>query len=121
MEGRDSAGGNEFDISVVPLMASISLVVPFDALHVYGGFGLGVVFFDVEEIPGLPSDSDDGDFIARCAFLGLRVHLGDRFLIGVEGEYFDTVDSEDRVSKPFSGYTLSTTLGVRLFQAAAHL
>jgi len=115
--GRRSGGGDEIDTWAVPLMMNFALAIPIDTVHVYGGMGLGMLFFELPEGSGDPLETDDENWVARSVFLGLRVHLGDRFFIGVEGEYFDTRKVGELEGKPFNGYTISATLGVRLWAA----
>jgi hypothetical protein len=81
---------------------------PVSALDLYGGLGVGSIYYDVNSSGG--GLSHDGWVLAGDAFLGADVHLGDAFLLGLEGKYYLT-DKVTVLDGGLDAFALMLTVG----------
>lgn len=91
-----------------PLMANARVSVPVWILEVYGGGGVGAIYYDIE---GVFSVLDtDGWLFAGNFFFGADLDLSDTIFLGVEAKYYLT---EDLGSGDLDALAVFATLGVR--------
>lgn len=97
------------DLFGVPLMVNGRLNIPVWVLDLYGGLGIGTIYYDFDE-PG-PSDW----VLAGNAFLGATINLADALSLGLEGKYYltDDVEGEDGLDtdEGLDAFALMLTLG----------
>jgi hypothetical protein len=90
----DASGGDgtvSTDAWGIPLMVNARLNLPVWVLDLYGGAGLGTIYYDISA----GSYSDDGFLLAGNAFLGATVNLADSIALGLEAKYYMTEDIGD--------------------------
>jgi hypothetical protein len=104
-DGED--GAIEAEVWGIPLMVNGLVSIPVWVLEVYGGLGVGGIYFDAEATGGV---EDDGFLLGGNAFLGASLSLADAIALGLEGKYYLTEDS-DEFDEPLDAFALMLTLG----------
>jgi opacity protein-like surface antigen len=84
------------------------LGVPLGALELYGGLGLGTIYYDGKVGPV----SASGWAFAWDGFLGADLLLKGKWTLGLEGKYYATDDVSD-LGGSLDMYALMLTLGTR--------
>lgn len=107
LDADGSDGGIDTDVWSVPIMLNGRLNVPIWILEVYGGLGIGTLYYDAEMSPG---SSDDGFLLGGNGFLGASINLADRIALGLEGKYYVTEDIDD-FDEGLDAFALMLTLG----------
>jgi opacity protein-like surface antigen len=111
MDASGSHKGVDRDVWAIPVMANGRVNVPLgQRFEVYGGIGLGWMYFDVDaDAPGT-SVSADGFLFAGDAYFGGDVLLGETFRLGLEGKYYATDNTSD-LGGGLDSYVVLLTLG----------
>ncbi len=108
VSGEES--GVDTDIWGAPLMVNGRANIPLWILDLYGGLGVGTIYYDAEaSAAGLTAD-DDGFLLAGNAFLGATINLADSIALGLEGKYYLTEDIDD-FDESLDAFALMLTLG----------
>lgn len=111
MDASGSHHGVDRDVWAIPLMANGRVNVPLgEKLEVYGGLGLGWMYFDAEADTFGVSASGDGFLFAGDAYFGGDILLGESFRLGLEGKYYATDNSSD-LGGGLDSYVVLLTLG----------
>ena len=110
LDASGEEGGVDGDLWAMPLMVNGRLNLPLWILDVYGGAGLGTVYYDVEASGGGLSAEDDGFLLGGNVFLGATVNVADAVALGLEGKYYVTEDIDD-VDAGLDAFALMLTLG----------
>jgi hypothetical protein len=110
----DASGSDNFvdrDVWGIPFMANARVNVPVgEKLEVYGGIGLGSIYYDVEaSTPGVSVDGD-GFLFAGDAYFGGDILLGENFRLGLEGKYYATDNNSD-LGGGLDSFVVLLTLG----------
>ena len=100
-------GGIDVEAWALPLMVNGRANIPIWVLDVYGGLGLGTVYYDVD-VAGV--GDDDGWLLGANAFLGSTINLADAIALGLELKYYLTEDIDD-ADEPLDGFAVLLTLG----------
>ncbi len=79
----------------IPLMVNGRVNLPIWILDVYGGLGIGTIYYDAEASALGVSATDDGFVAAGNAFLGATLNLADAIAMGIEAKYYGTGDMAD--------------------------
>jgi len=82
--------GGSTDMWGIPFMLNARANIPIGPLDVYGGLGLGTIYYDVSSSSISVSIDADGFAAAGDAFFGGAAHIGDALAIGLEGKYYVT-------------------------------
>ena len=106
-DGTDN--GIKAEVWGLPLMVNGRLNLPVWILDVYGGLGIGAIYFDADT-SGAASLSDDGFLLGGNAFLGATINLADSVALGLEGKYYTTEESSD-LDAGLDAFALMLTLG----------
>jgi opacity protein-like surface antigen len=97
------------DLFMVPMMVNARIGVPIAFLEVYGGAGLGTVYYKLE----VGSFDEDGFLFAGDIFAGAEFVIRDRLSAGFELKYYIT-DQIDASDDHLSGLAAMVTVGWRL-------
>lgn len=106
-DGED--GGIEADVYGIPIMVNGRANIPVWILDVYGGLGVGTIYYDAEVSGGVSAD-DDGFLLGGNIFLGATINLADRIALGLEAKYYETEEIDD-VDASLEAFALMLTLG----------
>lgn len=96
------------DLFAVPLMVNGRVNVPIWIFEVYGGAGIGGMYYDLD----VGAVDLDGWLIAGNAFLGADAALFDKLTLGLEAKYYIT-EEIDRADSNLDGLAVMATLGWR--------
>jgi len=107
-DGDDS--GVEGDVWGLPAMVNGRVNVPVGPLDLYGGAGLGNIYYDGEVDAGIVSIDADGWVFAGDAFLGATIDVGESLALGLEGKYYLT-EEIDSLDVSLDSFALMVTLG----------
>ena len=107
-DGDDS--GVEGEVWGLPAMFNGRLNVPVGPLDIYGGAGLGNIYYDGEVDAGIVSVDADGWVFAGDAFLGATIDVGETLALGLEGKYYLT-EEIDSLDVSLDSFALMVTLG----------
>jgi hypothetical protein len=107
-DGEDA--GLEVDVWGIPAMVNGRLNIPVWVLDLYGGVGVGEIYYDVEASLGGLSADDDGFLFGGNAFLGATVNLADALALGLEAKYYVTEEIDD-VDSTLDAFAVMLTLG----------
>lgn len=102
-DGEDS--GESTDLWGIPFMANFRLNVPVSILDLYGGLGIGTIYYDVSG----DVVSADGFVAAGDAFFGATATIGKAWAVGLEGKYYVT-DSVSGLGGGLDAYAAMVTL-----------
>ncbi len=92
----------------IPLMVNGRVNLPIWILDVYGGVGLGTIYYDASA--SAANVSEDGWVMAGNAFLGATLNLADALAMGIEGKYYGT-DDISSLDSSLDAYAVMLTLG----------
>ena len=111
MDASGSHKGVDRDVWAIPLMANGRVNVPLgERLEVYGGLGLGWMYYEADaEAIGVRVDAD-GFLFAGDAYFGGSILLGESFRLGLEGKYYAT-DSTSELDGGLDSFVALLTLG----------
>lgn len=111
LDASGSHKGVDRDVWGIPLMGNGRLNLPLgERFEVYGGLGLGWIYYEADaDSPGV-SVSGDGFLFAGNAYFGGDVQLGKAFRLGLEGKYYAT-DSASDLGGGLDSYVVLLTLG----------
>ncbi|HEV8112189.1 MAG TPA: outer membrane beta-barrel protein [Planctomycetota bacterium] len=111
MDASGSHKGIDRDVWAIPIMANGRVNVPLgEKLEVYGGLGLGWMYFNADADGLGVSVSGDGFLFAGDAYFGGDILLGESFRLGLEGKYYATDNSSD-LDGGLDSYVVLLTLG----------
>jgi hypothetical protein len=106
-DGED--GGIDADVWGIPAMVNGRFNLPVWVLDLYGGVGVGAIYYDVETSGAVSADSD-GFLFGGNAFVGATINLADRIALGLEAKYYLTEEIDD-VDAALDAFALMLTLG----------
>jgi hypothetical protein len=111
MDASGSHHGVDRDVWAIPLMGNGRVNLPLgEKLEIYGGLGLGWIYYNADaDTPGV-SVSGDGFLFAGDAYFGGDVLLGGSFRLGLEGKYYATENASD-LGGGLDSYVVLLTLG----------
>lgn len=111
LDASGSHKGVDRDVWAIPVIANARVNVPLgQKFEIYGGLGLGWMYYDADaDAPGI-SVSADGFLFAGDAYFGGDVLLGETFRLGLEGKYYAT-DSNSDLGGGLDSYVVLLTLG----------
>jgi hypothetical protein len=111
LDASGSHHGVDRDVWAIPFMANGRVNVPLgEKIEVYGGLGLGWMYYNADaDAPGV-SVSGDGFLFAGDAYFGGNILLGESFRLGLEGKYYATDNSSD-LGGGLDSYVVLLTLG----------
>jgi hypothetical protein len=107
-DGED--GNLDSEVWGIPLMVNGRLNLPIWVIDLYGGVGIGTLYYDAEATLGNQTAEDDGFLWAGNAFLGGTVNLGDAVALGLEAKYYLTDDISE-FDEGLDAYAVMLTLG----------
>jgi hypothetical protein len=107
-DGED--GGVEVDLYGIPIMVNGRANIPVWILDVYGGLGVGTIYYDAEVSSGGLSADDDGFLLGGNIFLGATINLADRIALGLEAKYYETEEIDD-ADATLEAFAVMLTLG----------
>jgi len=94
----------------LPVMANGRINLPLLMFEVYGGVGLGGIYYD-SRIGGVKSD----DWIwAGNAFIGAAFSILDKLQVGIEGKYYQTETAPQPLDEKLEGYGVFLYAGLRV-------
>jgi hypothetical protein len=108
VSGEDK--GVDSDVWGIPIMLNGRVNFPVWKLDLYGGAGIGTIYYDVEAEGPLVDVEDDGFVFGGNAFLGATISLAERVALGLEAKYYATEDA-DGLEQPLDAFALMLTLG----------
>jgi len=100
----------EADTWGIPLFVNGRINLPLWIFDLYGGVGIGTVYFDTEAEGGAISLEDDGFLLAGDGFIGASLNLRDSVALGLEGKYIVT-DDMDEFDEGLDAFAVMLTLG----------
>lgn len=106
-DGSDA--GLDADVWGAPVMLNGRVNVPIWVLDVYGGLGVGGIYYDAE-VSGGASAEDDGFLMGGNAFLGTSLNLAEAISLGLEAKYYVTEDIDD-LDVALDAFALMLTVG----------
>lgn len=109
LDADGSDGGVDTDVWSMPIMLNGRFNAPIWVLDLYGGLGVGTLYYDVETSGALTAD-DSGFLWAGDAFAGATINLGDAIALGLEGKYYVTDEISD-IDSGLDAFALMLTLG----------
>jgi len=101
-----SDGGVDSDLWGAPLMVNGRLNLPVWVLDLYGGVGVGTIYYNLD----VDTEDDDGFLLGGNAFLGATVNVADSIALGLEAKYYATEDIDD-FDVSLESFALMLTLG----------
>lgn len=91
LDASGKVAGSSTDLWGIPFMANARLSIPVSIFEIYGGIGIGTIYYDFEG--GVVSA--DGFLAAGNGFFGASAILGGSFALGLEGKYYVTDNISD--------------------------
>jgi hypothetical protein len=88
-------------------MLNARLSIPVKSIELYGGAGLGSIYYDVSVQPGVDAS---GWVAAADTFLGATLTLKNRIVLGIEGKYYFT-DTAHSLDGGLDAYAAMLTVG----------
>ena len=110
LDASGEDGGVDADLWGIPLMVNGRANLPVWILDVYGGLGVGTIYYDAEAEAGGASVEDDGFLLAGNAFLGATINVADAIAVGLEAKYYVT-DESDELDEALDAYAIMLTVG----------
>lgn len=107
LDANGKAAGGSTDLWGIPLMVNGRLNFEVWKLDLYGGLGLGTIYYSVSTSGGR---DEDGWVAAGDAFLGTGINLGESFVLGLEGKYYIT-DKVGALDGGLDAFALMLTFG----------
>lgn len=105
-DGKDA--GVKTDLWGIPFLLNARFCIPLkQKIELYGGGGIGSIYYDISAHPG---SSADGWVAAADAFFGASLMLKNGIVVGVESKYFFT-ESVSSLHDGLDSYALMLTLG----------
>jgi hypothetical protein len=98
----------ETDIWGIPFMFNARLSLPLKAIELYGGAGIGSIYYDISVKNG---SDPDGWLAAADTFLGAALVLKNGIVLGVEGKYYFT-ESVSSLDGGLDAFAAMLTLGI---------
>ncbi len=102
-------GGVDGEVWGIPVMVNGRANIPLWVLDVYGGAGVGTIYYDAEA-SGAVSAEDDGFLLGGNAFVGATINVADAIALGLEAKYYLTEEADD-IDAALDAYALMLTLG----------
>jgi hypothetical protein len=90
VDADGKVAGGSTDMWGIPFMVNARANIPVGPLDLYGGLGLGTIYYEVSSSSSSVSIDADGFAAAGDAFFGGAAHIGDTLAIGLEGQYYVT-------------------------------
>jgi len=106
LDADGSEGGVDGDLWGMPLMVNGRLNLPVWVLDLYGGAGVGTIYYNLD----VGSEDDDGFLLGGNAFVGATFNVGDAIALGLEAKYYATEDIND-FDVSLESFALMLTLG----------
>lgn len=104
-DGKDN--GIKSDLWGIPFMLNARVSVPLKTLELYGGGGIGSIYYDISVDPG----ADVSGWVAAAdTFFGACLHLKNGIVIGAEWKYYFT-ESVHSMDGGLDSYAAMLTLG----------
>jgi opacity protein-like surface antigen len=111
LDADGSHNGVKRDVWAIPLMVNGRFNIPVgEKVELYGGVGLGTMYYDANAKAGGVSASADGFLFAGDAFFGGDIRLGDSLYVGLEGKYYVT-DNASELDGGLDAYVVMLTVG----------
>ena len=107
-DGTDDAGFSG-DFWGIPVMVNGRIDIEILILTIYGGVGIGGIYFDADASNGIIEVEDDGFLFAGNAFLGASIGIGG-LSAGLEAKYYVTEDL-DGFDESLDALAVMLTLG----------
>jgi len=107
-DGDDA--GVKGDVWGIPAMVNGRLNVPVGPIDLYGGAGVGNIYYDAEADAGIVSVDADGWLFAGDAFFGATIKVKDSLALGLEAKYYMT-EEIDSLDVSLDSFALMLTLG----------
>jgi Outer membrane protein beta-barrel domain len=105
-DGKDA--GVKTDLWGIPFLFNARFSVPLQKIELYGGAGIGSIYYDISKSPG----ADVSGWVAAAdTFFGANLMLKNGFVVGVESKYYWT-DSVSSLKSGLDSYSLMLTFGV---------
>jgi hypothetical protein len=103
--------GVDRDVWGIPFMANGRLNIPVgQKIELYGGLGLGTIYYEAEAKTAGVRVSGDGFLFAGDAYFGGDIQLGKQLYLGLEGKYYVTDNNSD-IGGGLDAYVVLLTLG----------
>jgi hypothetical protein len=103
-------GGLRADLWGIPIMTNLRANIPLGPFDVYGGVGLGTIYYDAEVDLGPFTASDDGFVLAADVFVGATINLKDKLALGLEAKYWVTEEISE-FDTSLDAFALMLTVG----------
>lgn len=110
LDADGEAGNAEAEVYGIPIMVNGRANIPVWILDLYGGLGVGTIYYDAELDAGALSAEDDGFLAAGNAFLGATINLADAIALGLEAKYYVSEEIDD-VDTTLEAFAVMLTLG----------
>lgn len=107
LEADGKTAGIDTDLWGIPFMFNARLSLPVKMLELYGGAGIGSIFYSFSLDPG---SDHDGWVAAADTFLGATLTLKSGVVLGIEGKYYFT-ESVHSLDGGLDAYAAMLTLG----------
>lgn len=105
-DGKDA--GVKTDLWGIPFLFNARFSVPLKKIELYGGAGIGSIYYDISSSPG----ADVSGWVAAAdTFFGANLMLKSGFVLGLESKYYWT-DSISSLKSGLDSYSLMMTFGV---------
>ena len=113
LEADGSFPGGRTDLWGLPFMGNGRFNLLAGKIDIYGGLGIGTIYYDVEAASLFVSASTDGWLLAGNAFAGASLDVGDKVSLGLEGKYYVTEDIGN-TDLDLDGFAVMLTLSLRM-------
>ena len=111
LDASGSEGAVDTDVWGIPFMGGGRFTIPVgEKIELYLGVGLGTIYYEAEaKTLGIKVEAD-GFLLAGDGYFGGAIHLGQAFVLGLEGKYYVT-DSDSDIDG-LEGYVAMLTFGI---------
>jgi hypothetical protein len=107
VEADGKHNGIKSDLWGIPFMINARVSIPLKTLELYGGGGIGSIYYDVNVDPG----ADVSGWVAAAdTFFGVCLNLKNGIVVGAEWKYFFT-ESVHNLDGGLDSYAAMLTLG----------
>jgi opacity protein-like surface antigen len=110
LDADGDVGPVETEVWAIPLMLNGRANIPLWILDVYGGAGIGTLYYDAEASAGPFRATADGWLLAGNVFAGTSLNVADRVALGLEVKYYLT-DEISNSNEGLDALAVMLTLG----------